>query len=458
MTQIQYEEFLKSKQIRAPSVGREVPPEHLADALFPFQRALTHWSLRKGRAALWADTGLGKTPMQLAWAKAAADRALIVAPLGVTHQTVEMAGLVDADAVYARSEAEAPTSGIVVTNYEMVQHFDPSKYGAVVLDESGILKSFDGALRNRLIEMFRDVPMRLACTATPAPNDIAEIANHAEFLGVMSRRDVLATFFTHDDTGWRLKRPARQAFYRWLASWGMSVKKPSDIGYSDEGYELPPLTIKPVIVDSDYRPEGMLFATGLGGIQDRSYVRKSTLAERVRRAAEIIQAEPDEKWLAWVGLNDEGRELARMLPSHVLLEGSQTPEEKVRRTHAFLDPAGPRVMISKARISGYGLNLQNCARQVYVGIGDSYEQYYQCLRRSHRFKQDRPVHAYIVLTDIESEIYENVLRKEREADALSRELIAHVREFERAEIGTGAQVFDYQPTEVMEVPSWLQSA
>lgn len=426
-----YDTFLASKRLVVPSSGIDVADLH--PALFPFQRDMTRWALRKGRAAIFADTGLGKTLMQLAWAQHAGKRVLILAPLGVARQTVREGERWGIEVRYCRSGKDA-RDGITITNYEMLQHFDPAEFDAVVLDESSILKNFEGKTRSALIAAFRDTPMRLCCTATPAPNDIAELANHAEFLGVLTRAEMLASFFVHDDEGWRLKGHAREPFYRWLASWGMSLKRPSDLGYSDLGYDLPDLRIQPEIVDTEYTPPGQLFATTLKGVGDRAAVRKATMGDRVERAAALIAAEPDEPWIAWCGLNDEGRTLAELIPGAVLVEGQQSPEEKADALERFA--AGEiRVLVTKPSIAGFGLNFQHCARMVFVGLGDSYETYYQSIRRCYRFGQTRDVRAYIVLTEPEEAIYANVLRKEREAESTAAELLRHVAAFEREEIG-----------------------
>ena len=284
---VDYRTFLQTKRIESPACGVGVDALH--SSLFPFQYDLVRWALRKGRAAIFADTGLGKTLMQLEWASKAAGRALILAPLAVAKQTVKLAAEFGYTVTYARAESDSPLTGITITNYEMLGKFNAANFGAVVLDESSILKSFTGKIRTSLIESFKDTSMRLCCTATPAPNDIAEIANHAEFLGLMTRVEMLSCFFVHDDQGWRLKGHAREPFYRWLASWGMSVKRPSDLGYSDEGFVLPALTISPFFVETNYRPEGMLFATELKGVTERTRVRKATTAERVEAAIELIK-------------------------------------------------------------------------------------------------------------------------------------------------------------------------
>lgn len=439
-----YQDFLESKRSTMRFEGLEVALEAINPKLFPFQRDLVRWSLRKGRAAIFADTGLGKTFMQLEWARLTGESTLIIAPLTVARQTVREAGKLGINVVYARKQADA--GKLTITNYEMVEHFDPDAFGAVVLDESSILKSFDGKTRTALIRAFQRTPLRLCCTATPAPNDIAELANHAEFLGIMSRVEMLSQYFVHDDEGWRLKGHAAEPFYRWLASWGMSLKRPSDLGYSDEGYDLPGLSIEPVIVPTEYAPEGQLFATTLKGVGDRAAVRRSTLTDRVQQAARLISEEAQEPWIAWCGLNDESDAMAAALPDAVVVEGSQPPEEKAARIESWL--AGEyRVLVTKPSIAGFGMNFQRAARQVFVGLSDSYEQYYQCIRRSYRFGQTRPVVAYIVLTEVEQAIYQNVLRKEEEAERTGRELVKHVAAYERAEIGLREERFVYQKQE-----------
>lgn len=451
----EYADFLASKQVIVQPTGRTVSPDEIHPSLFGFQRDMVRWAIRKGRAALFEDTGLGKTRQQIEWARLTGERALILAPLAVAQQTVAEGRSIGVDVVYARQQADA--GQITVTNYEMLHAFDPAAFGAVVLDESSILKDFEGKVRAELIRTFSDTPYRLCCTATPAPNDIAEIANHAEFLGIMSRVEMLAAFFVHDDQGWRLKGHAREPFYRWLASWGMSLKRPSDLGYSDDGYVLPALEITAVLVPTTFVRPGQLFATDLKGIGDRAAVRRETLAERVARAADLICSEPDEPWIAWVGLNDEGRELAKLIPDAVLMEGSQTPDEKVAAIQGFVR-GDVRVLITKTSMAGQGLNLQHCARMAFVGLSDSYEAYYQSIRRCWRFGQTRPVHAYIVLTEPEEAIYANVCRKQREAEAMAAELVKHVAAFERAEIGSVGGRAESVHGQPMRLPTWLGGA
>lgn len=450
-TQPDYRRFLESKITIAPRSGFEVGAQSIHAKLFPFQKDLVRWALRKGRAAIFADTGLGKTFMQLEFARLAGGRSLIVAPLSIARQTVREAKRIDLEIHYTRSGADL-IDGINITNYEMVEQFDPAQFRAVVLDESSILKGLDGKTRKRLTAMFAETQYRLCCTATPAPNDISEIANHAEFLGIMTRADMLATFFVHDDDGYRLKGHAKTAFFRWLASWGMSIRKPSDLGYADDGYDLPALTIEPVFVQSDYRPDGQLFFTGLKGITDRADARKRTVEQRVQTAIDLIATQPGQ-WIVWCGLNDEQDRIAAGLDDCISVTGAQTPDAKAAALEAFQD-GEYRVLVTKPSIAGFGMNFQNCARMVFVGLSDSYESYYQCIRRSYRFGQTQPVSAYIILSDVEQEVYANVQRKEREAREMMAQLIDNVQQYEQSEIaGTNDGAWEYK-TETRRGKNW----
>ena len=456
-----YLDFLAGKRAVAPSVGIDVGEDAMSAWLFPFQRDLTRWALRKGRAAIFADTGLGKTRMQLEWARLVGVPTLILAPLSVARQTVAEAESLGLTVQYVRRQEDV-SERIVITNYEMLDHFDVSWFGAVVLDESSILKATEGVTRNKLVDAFAATPYRLCCTATPAPNDIQEITNHSAFLGIMPRRDVLATFFKHDAddaraSGWRLKNHAREAFWRWLASWGMSLKHPSDLGYEVEGYDLPPLRILPAIVPSNVVTPGQLFPMEPRGVTERAAVRKATKGARVAEALRLIEAEPDEPWIAWCGLNDEQDAIAKALGDRAIsVQGSDSPEEKAARLEAFIDTPGA-VLVTKPTLAGFGMHFQHRARMAFVGIGDSYEQYYQSVRRCYRFGQTREVRAHVVVADVEQVIYENVLRKEREAQEMARELVKHVADYERAEIGHVEQGLRYEADQLMEVPAWLRN-
>ncbi len=419
-----YDAFLQRRSELAPATGipDAVPPL----TLYRHQAETFRWATEAGRAAVFLDTGLGKTRIQLTWADIMRQgrRAIILCPLSIASQTVEEATACGIDAAVVRDPHHPSDSPIWVTNYERQHLFDPATFGAVVLDESSILKSHTGATRTALIDRWGTVPYRLACTATPAPNDHTELANHSEFLGAMSRVEMLAAFFVHDDDGWRLKGHSHQAMFRWMAQWAMAARKPSDItGDRDDDipYELPPLNIHGHIIEVNQAPEGQLFATTIGGVGGRSRARKSTLTGRVDRCAELL--DHNRPAIAWCGLNDEAEQLARLVPGGVNLTGTMDPDRKLELIDAFRH-GEIRVLVTKPSICGFGLNFQHAADQVFVGLGDSYESYYQAIRRSWRFGQTRPVDVHIVVSDLESEIVDNVRRKERSAADITSQLVA----------------------------------
>jgi hypothetical protein len=421
-----YAAFLASKQRHVPAAGPPCTADDVHPFLHEWQRTIVAWAVRTGRAAVWADTGLGKTLMQLEWARLCADRTLIVAPLAVCQQTQREAARIGIKAQYVRDDAQADGPGLWITNYEMATRFDPASLDAVVLDEASILKQSDGKTRTALIQRFAQVKHRLACTATPAPNDIEELTNQAEFLGVSPRVEMLAAYFVHDQDGWRLKGHARGPMFTWMSSWAVAIRRPSDLDYPDDGYILPGLEISPHLLPVDVVPEGQLFATDLGGVGGRAKVRKATLDARCARAAELVAAEPDEPWVLWCGLNDEADRLAALIPGAVNVRGVMSPEVKAQ---AFLDFADGaiRVLITKPSIAAFGLNWQHCARTAFVGLSDSYEAYYQAIRRFYRYGQTRPVHAHIVLSELEGQIASNVARKEREASLITESLVREMR-------------------------------
>lgn len=423
-TSVTYAEFLARKTATVEQVGRIVTGEQMHPSLHDWQKQLVAWAVRTGRCALWADTGLGKTRMQIEWARLIGGNALIVAPLAVCQQTVREGARIGVDVRYLR--ADDGLGGIAITNYEMVDHFNPATLDAVVLDEASILKQSNGKTRTQLIRHFADVKYKMAATATPAPNDPEELTNQAEFLGVSSRVNMLAAYFVHDQDGWRLKGHARQPMFRWMASWAVAVRKPSDLGYPDADYILPGLDIMPHILNVDVVPDGQLFATDIGGVGGRALVRKATLDARCERAAELVIAEPDEPWLLWCGLNDEADTLARLIPGSVNVHGSWSPEDKATALLAFAD-GEIRYLITKPSIAAFGLNWQHCARMAFVGLSDSYEAYYQAIRRCYRYGQHRRVQAHIILSSLESQIAANVARKERQAAAIGDELVREMR-------------------------------
>lgn len=424
-----YQEFLARKQKRATSDGPTIPANQINPILHPWQNHIVRWAITTRCAAIWADTGLGKTMMQLEWAKHSGNTALIVAPLAVCHQTVREAAKLGLRAEYIRNGNEIHGPGMYVTNYENVPNINANDIDAVVLDESSILKQSDGKTRNMLIEHFQNVPARLACSATPAPNDPEELTNQAEFLGRMKRNFMLAAYFVHDQVnagGWRLKGHAKAPMMQWMATWAVALRRPSDLGGADDGYILPGLNIHSELVPVEIQQEGQLFATDIGGVSGRSKVRKQTLQSRVDRAAQLVASEPDEPWILWCGLNAEADALTEAIPGAVNVHGSLTPEEKAQHLLDFAD-GKIRVLITKPSIASMGLNWQHCARMIFVGMGDSYEQYYQAIRRCYRYGQKRIVEVYIVLAEIESSIADNVRQKEKKHSEITTALIAEMK-------------------------------
>lgn len=438
-----YTNFLDSKRIVVKDSGVTVSPEAINPLLFPFQRDLVCWALRKGRAAIFADTGLGKTFMQIEWARLTGERTLILAPLAVARQTVNEAKLIGLEVRYVRSSAEVVGDGkLYITNYEMLDHFDPDLFGAVVLDESSILKNLTGKIRNQLVKMFRETKFKLCATATPAPNDISELGNHSEFLNVMSPYQMTSIYFVHEAgvfqgvqaSRWRLKKHGKAQFYRWLASWGIAVKRPSDLGYSDDDYKLPPLSVDLITVNSNYTPEGMLPGFYAGGISatHAKRLRRETIAERAKVVAGLVN-NSSEQWVVWAGLNDEANALVKAIPGAVNVEGSMKPEAKADALEAFIN-GSTRVLITKTSIAGFGMNMQRAHNMIFFGLDFSWEQYYQAIRRMYRFGQKQKVNVHIVISEQERPIFETVMLKEREAIAMTEELIKASREYSMEEL------------------------
>jgi len=418
-----YAEFLATKSRRHQSEGVNVDPKAIHKSLHDWQQRIVTRTLARGRAAVFADTGLGKTRMQIEWCRLVAPSSLIIAPLSVARQTVREAAKIGADVRYVRHPEQVVPGSVSITNYEMAEHFDPTMFDAVALDESSILKNFAGATRTALIEQWRHTPYRSSWSATPAPNDVTELCNQAEFLGIMPRNEMLAAYFVHDDEGWRLKGHAADPMFAWMATWAIAARRPSDVGGDDGPYHLPPLNIIPVTVPVEIEQDGQLFATDLGGVGGRAAVRRSTLADRTARSAEVL-AGPGQ-WIAWCGLNDEADAITRTVEGAVNVTGSMSPDEKADAFEAFQD-GDIRVLVTKPSIAGMGMNFQNCHQMVFVGMNDSWESYYQAVRRCWRFGQESPVNAHVVVSELEQQIVDNVRRKESEVAAWIGRLIHHM--------------------------------
>jgi DNA modification methylase/superfamily II DNA or RNA helicase len=439
-----YDEFLGHKAYRVESLGFDVVDMH--PMLFDFQTAIVKWAAKKGRAAVFADCGMGKSFMQVEWSRHIAARSsgriLILAPLAVAQQTVSEAERIGVSVHRVLTPSD---DQIQITNYDRLHLFEDAlrggHYSGIVLDESSILKSLDGKTRTKLIELSKHTPFRLCCTATPAPNDVSELTNHAEFLGVMSRAEMLATFFVHDsdDLTWRLKGHAEQEFWRWMTQWSVFVRRPSDLGFSDDGWSLPNLTISDEIVQVE--------AMEVGGIVKRSAVRRATIKPRIEAVAKLI-ANSTEQHLVWCGLNDEGRLLAETLGADcVLVEGQDNEDKRVEREQLWRS-GRVRTLITKPSIFGFGMNWQHCARVIFLGIGDSYEQYYQAIRRCWRFGQTRDVNVQIVVSSAEQVIADNVKRKEKEATEMAEAIVEALREEQKCAV-RGEREDVYEETDVV---------
>lgn len=459
----EYERFIAGKLLRVEPTGFAVNDSQWRD-MFPHQRLLTRWALARGRAAIFADTGLGKTRMQLHWAHEVArktgTRVLILAPLAVGAQTVAEARSIGIDATHCRDESQTGDAQIVVTNYERLHLFDTTSYGGVVLDESSCIKHHDTRTFATLTDTFARTVYKLCTTATPSPNDWTELGTHAEFLGVCSRAEMLAEFFVHDAAktqDWRLKGHAREAFWQWVCEWGAMIRRPSDLGFSDEAYELPPLVVTEHTIATDDPIEGMLFAMPAQTLSERRTARRQSLEDRVALCARNVNA-TDEPWIVWCDLNAEADALRAAIPDAIEVRGSDDADHKERSLVAFSEGRA-RVLITKPSIAGFGMNWQHCARMAFVGVTDSYEAYYQAIRRCWRFGQRRPVEVHVFASEMEGAVVANLRRKEAIAQQMADSLSDLTREAVRENVcATTRQTNAYHARGAVVVPMFIQQA
>lgn len=436
-----YDTFVKSKDRVDPATGFDVDPSSLNPALFEFQRDIVTWAIRRGRACIWADCGLGKTLMQMEWARAVRDETkgdvLIVAPLAVARQTSEEGARFGIDVHIAASDDDL-RPGINVTNYEKLGKFDLGRFAGLVLDESSILKNYSGKIRNQIIEAARGIPYRLACTATPAPNDTLELGNHSEFVGAMSHHEMLASFFLHDGgetQKWRLRGHAASDFWKWVSSWAVLMRKPSDLGYSDDGFQLPELRMHRDEVAVDFAADGVLFDIGERTLADRRRARRESIEQRVAHAAHLVNAS-DEPWIVWCDMNRESELLTAAIDGAVEVRGSDLPEVKEDRMDAF-KRGDARVIVTKPSIAGWGMNWQHCSKMAFVGLSDSFEQMYQAIRRSWRFGQTRPVDVHIVTASSEGPVVQNIERKSQQAEDMYLGMLSSMSSYNRETVHRG---------------------
>jgi hypothetical protein len=461
-----YESFVEGKSQLNGMTGFK--PTFLPDWLFPFQAALVDWTIRKGRTATMADCGLGKTPMQLCWAQNVVEKTnkpvLILTPLAVGPQTVREATKFGIEAKQSRDGSI--NSKIVVTNYQQLGKFDWKQFGGVACDESSILKNFDGAIKSEITEFMRKIQYRSLYTATAAPNDYIELGTSSEALGELGYMDMLARFFKNaqnslhpsvyrdkgsnwrakqDTAKWRFRGHAEHDFWRWVCSWARAVRKPSDLGFSDEGYILPKLETAEHIVKASTRNDGYLFDLPAVGLQEQRAERRRTLDERCGMAADLIN-KTKKPAIAWCHLNDEGHLLEKLIPDSVEVDGGDSDEFKEETFEAF--SAGKiRVIVSKGIIAGYGLNWQHCAHQTFFP-SHSFEQYYQCVRRSWRFGQRYPVRVDVIASEGEQGVLKNLNRKAAAAEVMFSKLVALINNELKIEKKTNNHT-------QLTIPSWL---
>lgn len=431
---MEYSEFIKQKKIIDAPTGLNLDKDDLNPMLFPFQHDITRWALARGRAAIFADCGMGKTPMQLEWARHIPGRVLIVAPLAVSAQTIREAAKFGVEGIQYSGDGSI-NSRITITNYERIEKFDPEMFTGIVLDESSILKSYTGKYRTMLIERFGNVPFRLCCTATPAPNDFMELGNHAEFLGTMKRTEMLSMFFVHDGgetQTWRLKGHAEKEFWHWVCSWAVMIRKPSDLGYEDGKFILPPLEMEQITVEVSEPTEGMLFAIEANTLQERQGARRSSIGDRAQTCADIVN-KTEGQCLIWCDLNDESHELTRLIPDAVEVEGADTEAHKERSMLDF-GQGKIRVLVTKPKIAGFGMNWQSCHNVFFVGLSDSYEAFYQAIRRCWRFGQTSPVSCKVITADTEGMVVKNIERKEADAMRMAEMMVSNMHEINEANI------------------------
>lgn len=457
-----YESFLNDKQIESINAGFDPDESMYCEEIKDHQRVSVTWACRRGRAALFFDTGLGKTLAQLTWAEQVANHTggivLILAPLAVSHQTVREGYKFGIDCEFVSHDNDIKESGIYITNYEKLNHFDCEQFAGVVLDESSILKGMDGKLRKYITEQFIRTPFKLSCTATPSPNDFMELGTQSEFLGIMSQVEMLAMFFIHDGgetSKWRLKGHGKSRFWEWLSTWSIFLENPSDLGFDGSEYELPEIIYHEYVIETE--PTNSLFVEPAQSLIERNKARKDSLEDRCKKAAEIAN-NLNERSVIWCHLNDESKLLHSLIHHSVEVTGSHTDEHKTNALVGFAD-GSVRHLVSKPKIAGFGMNWQSSHHCIFVGLSDSWEAFYQAIRRQWRFGQDSIVHVHIVSADTEGAVVENIKRKDKQHRELASAMMDHMRDLtKKSVLGASVDKTDYIAEVDMILPEFMEAS
>ena len=455
-----YQAFLKTKELRTIEAGFDVDRDESCPMAFDFQKDLIQWACKKGKAAILIGCGCGKTIIQLSWAelvhKHTGGDVLIVAPLSVVQQTKREAEKFHIMSVnVCRTQADVKP-GLNITNYEMVEHFNAESFIAVVLDESSILKSFTSKTTEDFTKRFARTPYKLLCTATIAPNSYTEIGTSCEFLGIMSRTEMLATYFVHDGgktSEWRLKKAGKSKFWEWMATWAVYFDNPNELGYGMDGYDLPELNIKTVLTKSEVK-EGSFIVVAAETLQERREARKESMDDRTDHASELTN-NSDDIWLCWVDYNDESSMLHKKCIDSREVKGSDEPDYKAQASVDFAN-GDIHCLVSKPSIFGFGSNFQSCHNMIFCGLSDSYERFYQAVRRCWRFGQEHAVNVFIILSEAEINILENIKKKQAQMDEMQKQMTALMREVTLSEIQHTTRITTtYAPKKEMELPTWI---
>jgi hypothetical protein len=453
-----YSEFIKTKEFKHVAAGFDCGNGLDDYPLFDYQLPIVKWALKRGRAAIFADTGLGKTIMQLTWADQVAKHAnqpvLILAPLAVSSQTIREGKKYGIEVEKLNPGADVFGRGVYIINYEQL-HKVKHQFKGIALDESSILKGMDGRRRKEITEFAQGIPYRLSCTATPSPNDFMELGTQAEFLGIMSQTEMLAMFFVNDmsDTGkWRLMKHGAAKFFQWLATWSVVIRSPRDLGYDGSSHDLPELIFHEHIIET--QPDGALFVEPAQGLSERNKARKESVDQRVAKTAEIANS-IDSQVLVWCNLNEESEKLTDQIIDAIQVAGSDKPEHKEKALIGFADGEVSR-LVSKPKIAGFGMNWQQCNHMIFVGLSDSFEAFYQAVRRCWRFGQTKPVHVHVISADTEGAVVENIRRKNLQHEELSIKMVEHMKTMMEKEIFSAAtEKTEYNPQQKIKLPKFL---